>query len=235
MSYYTTSDKPQPATLNQKMAVVGTGEQIANLSNTYAGQYVYCTVSGNGFSADRVYVRDSLNTLWYPGIKKVTEASNAATVVSDNGSMTCTANHRYYAYFTLPATEKLYYITGIEWKNSGTGTTSIYSGVDIMNANPPTVDHTLTVAMGTRVSQNGVDQEIQRTSPVWSYPIRASKLLGVWVGSTVTMTMRALTGQAALKFDFPDSGGFDQQIHRAGTWATDTDRAYIKVYYVGYK
>lgn len=99
------------------MAFVGTGEQIANLANIYGGQYVYCTVSGNGFSSDRVYVRDSLNTLWYPGIKKVAEANT--TPISDNGSFALVADHRYYAYFTLPSTEKLYYITGIEWKNSG--------------------------------------------------------------------------------------------------------------------
>ena len=60
-----------------------------------------------------------------------------------------------YAFFTLPSTEKFYIITGIEWKNGGTVAGNVVCGVDLVDANPPTLAGTVNVAVGTQIAQSG--------------------------------------------------------------------------------
>src|SRR3990167_133266 len=129
--------------LNQKSTFVGTGAAIAAISTTYAGMLAYCTSTGSGFTIDTLYERNAANDAWaamstFTGA--VTEQAEANTTpVTDNANFDAVAGVRYYAFFTLPSTEKLYYITGIEWKNGTTVAGNIQAGVDVVNANPPTL------------------------------------------------------------------------------------------------
>ena len=58
------ADQITTAKLNQQTILQLTGAEIAALSPTYAGQFVFCTASGSGFTAGRIYVRDASNTSW---------------------------------------------------------------------------------------------------------------------------------------------------------------------------
>jgi len=237
LSYYTQFDVGSPTKLAQKTAFIGTGYQIS-IMTTYAGQHAYCTKSGYGFFIDRVYFRDSTNTKWFPFIKSVTEAST--TPVTDNGTQAISASNRYYMFFTLPSTEKLYKITGIEWKNTNTETLSVQTGVDLVDANPPVAANAISVARGRNTTQSGTAVSIQRTSEMLhSEFIRGGTLLGAWIRESTGASgfdVRVLTGQAAQNFIINDGLVAAEPPKRMTTaWTTSTVRAYIKVYYVGYK
>ena len=58
-----TNDTITKERLNQKNVFVGTGAQIAAVTN-YAGQIAYCTSTGSGFTIDEYYERNAADTAW---------------------------------------------------------------------------------------------------------------------------------------------------------------------------
>jgi len=224
---------------NQKTTFVGTGAQINALSTTYAGQQAYCTSTGSGFTIDNVYERNAANNTWalistYSNPITETAESNT-TPITDNADFTAVAGNRYYAYHTLPTTEKFYIITGIEWKNGATVNGNVISGIDRIDANPPTIDNTPLLALGQQVAQAGTSA-VQRVSIVSSSLIRGGTIIGAWVScSSGTATLREQTGLSSQKQykataynatpDFAENTVFAAAV---------TVRKYVKIYYRGY-
>lgn len=229
-------DTPEKARLNQKTTFVGTGAQISGLATTYAGQLAFCTSTGSGFTADHLYQRDSANSAWVDhalsGIQIQTEASS--TPVTDGADFTVTAGRRYYAFITLPTSESLYTITGIEWKNGATVSGNITCGIDIVDADPPTLAGTPLLAVTSEVAASGTSS-VQRNSVVSNCMIPSGTLVGVWVScSSGTHTLREQTGlgsQNQLKATAYSAAPGTQDTT---AWTTATARKYIKLYYKGY-
>ena len=239
---YDANDGFSAARGNQKEVFVGTGAQINALSTTYVGQPAYCTSTGSGFTIDVLYERNAANSAWnavttYTTVRTETAEANT-TQVTDNADFTTSGGNqydRYYAFFTLPTTEKLYIITKIEWKNGATVAGNIASGIDLVDANPPTINSTPLVAMGQTIAQSGTSTT-QSTAIVGSAPIRAGAILGAWISSdNTTSTLREQTGLGsqnqykalAAAQDTPNAGDNT-------AWSTATARKYIKIYYRGY-
>src|SRR3990167_8282998 len=154
------------ARLNQKSTFVGTGAQISGLTTTYAGMLAFCTSTGSGFSIDVLYGRNAANSAWKQiGFFETTEQNT--TPISDNADFTVVAGTRYYAFFTFPTTEKFYIITEIEWKNGATAAGNVICGVDIIDADPPTIASTPLAALAAQVAQSGASS-IQSSSFVSS-------------------------------------------------------------------
>src|SRR3990167_10590366 len=100
-------DSYSAARLNQKTVFVGTGTQINALSTTYPGQLSFATSATAGFTADTLYERNAANNAWN-AIEYSETAELNTTPVTDDANFDAVAGTRYYAFFTLPTTEKLY-------------------------------------------------------------------------------------------------------------------------------
>ena len=227
------ADGYSSARLNQKTTFVGTGAQISGLATTYAGMFAYCTSTGSGFTVDVLYVRNAANNAWLQvALTAVAEAFN--TPVTSAADFTVTAGTRYYAFFTLPSTELYYLITSILWKNGATVAGNITCGVDMVDANPPTLASVPLVANAMEVAQTGTNSD-QTVSIISSKPIRGGTILGVWIScSSGTATIREQTGMGSQNQQKATAYSAAPASNDTTAWATATARKYLKVGYVGY-
>ena len=230
------TDQPEKARLNQKTTFVGTGAQISGLSTTYPGQIAFCTSTGSGFTADHVYQRDSANSTWFDyalGGIAVTSESNS-TPVTDGADFTVSAGHRYYAFITLPTTYPLYFITGIEWKNGATVAGTVMCGIDIIDADPPTLASTPLQALGMEVTQTGTSV-VQRNSNIMNGVFPGGSVVGAWISlSNGTAKVREQTGLGSQNQQKATAYSSAPGTNETTAWTTATARKYIKLYYKGY-
>ena len=229
------TDQPEKNRLNQKTTFVGTGAQISALT-AFPGQLAYCTVTGSGFTIDNVYVRESTNTSWVVGsftaIQGTSEANS--TPITDNADFTAIAGTRYYAFITLPTTEKIYSITGIEWKNGASVAGNILCGIDIINADPPTIDSTPLASLGLEIAQSGTSV-VQRNSNVMNILFPSGTLLGVWIScSSGSATLREQTGLSSQNQSKAGAFTSTPATSNTVTFTATTARKYIKIYYKGF-
>lgn len=227
------ADSYSAARLNQKTTFVGTGAQISGLSTTYAGMKAYCTSTGSGFSIDTLYVRNAANNTW-TNVNFTESAEQNSTPVTDGADFTATAGTKYFAFYTLPTTEKLYLITGIEIKNGATVNGNIQCGVSVVDANPPTLAGTSLVAHAMEEAQAGASA-VQRFSLIASKPIRGGTILGIWVQcSSGTATLREETGLGSQNQQKASAYDASPDTNDSTAWATATARKYLKLYFRGY-
>lgn len=240
---FASGDQPQSTRFNQKTTFVGTGAQIDALT-TYAGMHVYCTSSGGAFPfvIDTEYVRNTANSAWLEYKKQnnaVTETAEANTTpVTTNANFTPVAATRYYSHFTMPSVDPLYIIVGIEWKNGAAVGGNVTCGVDLINADPPTLDHTVLMAYGINTAQAGTSA-VQRNSNISGQPIRAGTICGAWIAFS------AATANGVARLTTSDSQkrnkatiAADNESPNAGNntafAAADANEVYIKIYYRSY-
>ena len=228
-------DQPEKARLNQKTVFVGTGAQIAAIT-TYAGQLAFCTSTGSGFTIESLYQRNSANSAWVEFItpNSTESAETNSTPITDGADFTITAGVRYYGFITIPTTYKFHIITGIEWKNGATVSGNIQAGIDIVNADPPTLASTPLLALAQEVAQAGTSA-VQRVSITASHPIRGGAIIGIWVsGSSGTATLREQTGLGSQNQSKATAYDASPQASDNTAWTTATARKYLKIYYRGY-
>ena len=229
------TDNPEKARLNQKTNFIGTGAQISALT-TYIGMTAFCTSTGSGFTVDMVYIRNSANSAWLPQfydtIQEVAEENS--TPVTDGADFTAVAGVRYYAFLTIPSTYKFYNITGIEWKNGATVSGNVICGIDLVDADPPTIASTPLACLGMQVAQAGTSA-VQRNSLLTNTTFRAGSIVGVWVScSSGTATLREQTGLGSQNQSKATAYSATPGTSDATAWTATTARKYIKVYYRGY-
>lgn len=227
------TDSYSAARLNQKTVFVGTGTQIDALSTTYPGQLAYATTTSGTKTADTLYVRNAANNAWTTILFQESAEANT-TPVTDGADFTVTAGVRYYAFFTLPSTEHFYIITGIEWKNGATVSGNITSGIDVVDADPPTLAAVPLVANSSELAASGASS-IQRNSRISSQPIRSGTICGAWVScSSGTHTLREQTGLGSQNQTKATAYSASPGTQDTTAWATATARKYLKIYYRGY-
>jgi len=226
-------DSYSAARLNQKTTFVGTGTQIAALATTYAGQLAFATSTTGGFNIDTLYERNSANSAWAAIVyNEIAEANT--TPVTDGADFVHVSGTRYYAFFTLPTTEKHYIITGIEWKNGATVSGNMICGIDLVDADPPTLASVPLVANGPVRGQTPINS-IQRESRISSKLIRGGTILGAWVmGDDSVGTLREQTGLGSQNQSKAVGFSNGPPSNNVTAWATATARKYVKVYYRGY-
>lgn len=176
-----------PLKMNAKTKLVGKGSQLNLVTTTYAGQSAFCKETGNGFRKEKLSNRDSTNTNWIT--PQVSETSEQTTSIG-NVSSVSSAGNKHYLFYTLPSTEKWYVFTALEYYGSTGGSPSnIMMGVDLVNADPPTLSHSVLVALCPESTGSG----LTKVSTIYSRPIRGGTLVGLWVeNSTSTATGIAL-------------------------------------------
>jgi len=241
---YDANDGFSAARGNQKSTFVGTGTQIAALGVTYAGQRAYSTDTSASFTINVGYIRNAANNAWEiefdPSGVLIESAEISTTPTTDNADFTPGAGgqfDRYYEYHTLPTTEKFYIIMGIEWKNGATVNGNVVSGVDIVDSNPPTINHTLLAGLGQQLAQSGVSA-IQRTSVISSTLIRGGTILGMWFSTdSTTSTFRhntAATSKVHSKA-LAATQVAPSATENTAFVAANTNQVYLKLYYRGYE
>jgi hypothetical protein len=167
----------------------------------------------------------------------LTETSEASSnPITDDGSTTITpgvSTQRMFDTFTLPSTEKFYIITGIEWKNGGTVSSSSQCGVSLVDNVSPSSPNTAEVAWGMPITNSGANS-VQRNSAVTSTPIRGGTVCAVWVQAGGTTHI--YKGSAVSSINAKKTITFgNQTLVDTTAWATMTSQPYLKVYYRGYK
>jgi len=162
--------------------------------------------------------------------------NESAEASASDGAQTSSAGvngTRMYGFETLPTTEKWYIITGIEWKNGATVSGNVMSGVDLVNANPPTVNNTQLVATSIPVAQSGTNA-VQRTSQIVSMPIRGGSVIGMWFNqdnNTGTVGYGTVTSLNHQKIESYTS---NPTVTNTASWGAGTTQRYTKVYYRGF-
>lgn len=136
----------------------------------------------------------------------------------------------YYAFLTLPATNPLWVITGIEWKNGTVVNGTMMAAVHIVDANPPTLNASMLVGQIMQLAQSGASA-VQRSSFNTPMIVPASTLLGVGVVSN-SATARLLTATVASRNN-TRAIAFTQATLTGSSvaWAATTEEPYIKLYY----
>lgn len=76
------SDSNSAARLNQKTFTIDTGTNLAAMASTYAGQPVYCTSTGGGFTADTFYIRNAANSGWNAYVPQAIHDHSANTAAA---------------------------------------------------------------------------------------------------------------------------------------------------------
>jgi len=158
-----------------------------------------------------------------------------STPVTDGADFTVTAGTRYYAFITLPSTYPFYTITGLEWKNGATVAGNVLCGIDIVDADPPTLASTPLVALGMQVAQSGTSV-VQRNSNIKAW-FPGGTLLGCWISlSDGTAKVREQTGLGSQN-QLKTVGAYTSTpaTNEVTAWSTATARKYIKLYYKGYQ
>lgn len=134
---------------------------------------------------------------------------------------------------TLPSTETLYTITGIEWKNGASVSGTIISGIDQIDSLTPTIDSTPLLALAQEVTQTGISQ-VQRSSVVSSKLIRGGTLIGAWVSCSAATTLQKDNGAGGA---YHKATSYDASPSACDNTAftSAVDPVYLKVYYRGYQ
>jgi len=213
--------------LNRKLAFVGKGSQINALLVTYPGQKAYSILTENNFVKDKLYMRNAANSSW---TGNMTESAEQSSTSAFDGLLQFPGTTKSYHYFTLPTTEKFYVITGIEWNDAGDGPT-ISAGVDAVNANPPTIDHTVLLAKARTVAGIGT---YQRISDIASKIIRGGTICGAWISLHSTGLRMYGNSSSNAKYQQGVVYSNTPNFANADAFTNTTSRLYIKVYYRGW-
>ena len=231
---FTQDDSDFTAKMNRKSLVVGRGSQLANLTTTYEGQTAYCTVTENGFTIDKLSLRNTVNNTWFNKKNLTESAEQNSTPVSDNTEGGSIQNLKAYAHFTLPTTEKFYIITGIEWKNGTVVGGNVMCGVEQIDADPPVANGVQLLAFGREVAQTPINS-IQRNNDIVSKLILGGTIIGAWILFD--------SGLAKIRFQDPLANDnrqkaltytIDLPTSDSLAWGPSTAHRYMKIYFKGY-
>ena len=108
------------ARANEKTIFQGTGSAISTLVTTYAGMLAFCTSSGSGFTADRLYQRDSTNASWsVVGIDQLSYLPLSTTIGDYTAPNAAVATSEY----VQPIDFTDAYTTNSGWTQTGTAVT----------------------------------------------------------------------------------------------------------------
>lgn len=204
----------------------------------YPGQIVFCTSTGSGYTADNIYVRNAANSAWSL-VKAITDvlvetSTTTTTPITDDTNHDAVAGTRYYQFITLPTTDPLYIITNITWKNGTNQAGTIISGVDVIDADPPTLASTPLAALGQEVTQTGANTT-QSCTNVASNLIRGGSIIGVWIAcSSATADLRRVTGSSQNQRKAVAAYTSSPSASDSTAWTSTTDKYYITCTYRSY-
>ena len=111
---------------------------------------------------------------------------------------------------------------------------NVTAGVDLVDADPPTIASTPLMANSIEVTQTGTSV-IQRVSQISSKPIRGGSVCGGWVWlSSGTATLREQTGLGSQNQSKATAYSLAPGSNDSTAWTATTARKYLKMHYRGY-
>jgi hypothetical protein len=202
-------------------STVGTTLQLRNITSANTN---HLTVNSN---ATDILI-DTGSTLLNETAEKSQAPLAGGTSTVPNSSL------RWYQFYTMPATEKFYLITGIEWINKGTVNGNVQCGVDRVDAIPPVSASTPLLAFSSTVAQAGTNA-VQRNSAITSEPIKAGTLVGAWCQSSSATATFGTTAVANANNRKTIAFTSDPPNQDVTAWTSSATGFSVKLYYVGYK
>jgi len=141
------------ARMNEKETLSDTNTNITSATK-YSGMKVYPTDAG-ALNADTFYVRNNANdnykTFLYTNQNNYLTESAEQTLVTHTYTTSLSAtqfNTRQYDFFTLGTTYKFVIFTGLEFKTDASNAITFLMGVDLVNADLPTLAASLNICVG---------------------------------------------------------------------------------------
>lgn len=227
MSVWATNEQVTTNKINQKSLLVGSGLKLTNLSETFEGQLAYCTSDSGNFLKDKIYARLAGNINWSGNLTETIEQTLGS---DEDGSSSAVTSRRFYRFLTLPSTEKFYIFTGITWRNGSGVAGNIISGIDVVNTDPPTIDHTPLVALAQEVAQAGTNQ-YQTVNVAFSRVLRGGTLVGVWIENSNSGATLKTLGAGLVKIQtYNPNPNFANNTAFSGTNGGRCVRAYYRGY-----
>lgn len=171
---------------------------------------------------------------WIEALQESSESSLTANSGAANDTVVPTTSCRFYNYFTLPTTGKLYMITGVEWKNGTVVAGNVVCGIQTVDANPPTLAGVVLLGLTQTVAAAGTSA-VQRVSVLACHPIRGGSLIAVFIqGATATQRFRTATvGSSNIRKNVAATANIENA--ETSAWVAYTEQAYCKIYYREYK
>lgn len=222
-----TGDNFEPIRLNKKTIFVGTGEQATNLiTSPQIGQEVFCTENDATFTHDKISVYSTSSAWVTPNLDEIAEAETGVQSTGASGSGT----RKYYQFFTIPTTYKFYVITGLEYR-AGATPGNVLMGVDIVNANPPTLAHSMLVALARQHTGSALNT-LYRVNEISSKIIRGGTILGYWCQGAAGGAMQG--NNLAGGYYKNDSYDATPEYANATAFTSGVEPPSMKVYYRGF-
>ena len=170
--------------------------------------------------------------------KEALQESSESSVIANSGAANDTAqpstSARFYNFIQLPTTGKLYMITGIEWKNGTVVAGNAEVGIDSVDAVPPTIATTLSIAFSAVVACSGAST-VQRIPFFPPLIFRGGDYVPVWLAfdNNTHRRMTSTVGSSNMRKNVT----FTSTPARAeGTaWIAATEQPYLKLYYREYR
>lgn len=154
----------------------------------------------------------------------------ANTPVAGGNDTTAGNTNRYYTFFTMPGSANdLYIITALECKNGSAVASTIIMGVDYVDANPPTLANTTTLACTPVTSQSGTSA-VQKVNVLTSMIIPGGTVVGAWVVSASASTAKIGTTTVGAKNCQRAIAQAAPAWSHQTAWTSATEEAYVKVY-----
>lgn len=166
-------------------------------------------------------------------VPEVAEASLTGNAAAATDTAVAATADRTFNFFTLPTTNKLYIITGIEWKNGTTVAGQTQCGIYMVDSVSAPSNNIILGAVGQAVNNSG-SGAVQRVSLLTPVIMRGGSLIGVFLqcDSTSHQYKTAAISSSPIRKGVTFSGV--PAVQEGTAWGNRTVQPYCKIYFTAY-
>ena len=165
------------------------------------------------------------------GVGLTSAAEENSTPITDDSEIAIFGERRY-THFTMPTDFEFFMITGLEIKVGTNNTGNVIIGLDQLNANPPTEDMSVNLAI-TPIKALGTVSTIQRINPITNPLIAKGATVSLWASvDNAAATLRKGTGSSVKRVKTVTFANTLEYFENSAFGASSSE-IYGKIYFNG--